>query len=67
MVNCSENMALSQEGTTRLKLVGPVMTPDGVPYPTRLDGLCAPEEATLIQIVRAVCTLDDIEHVRRTT
>jgi hypothetical protein len=31
----------------------------------------APEEATLIQIVRAVCTLDDIryvvEHVRRTT
>jgi hypothetical protein len=27
----------------------------------------APEEETLIQIVRAVCTLDDIEHVRRTT
>jgi hypothetical protein len=27
----------------------------------------APEEETLIHIVRAVCTLDDIEHVRRTT
>jgi hypothetical protein len=27
----------------------------------------APEEATLVQIVQAVCKLDDIEHARRTT
>jgi hypothetical protein len=33
-------MALCNEGTTRLKL-GPVMTPDGVPYAMRLDGLCS--------------------------
>jgi hypothetical protein len=41
LVNCSESMALCQEGMTRLEL-GPVMTPDGVPpYATRLDGLCS--------------------------
>jgi hypothetical protein len=40
MVNCSESMALCKEGTTRLKL-GPIMTPDGVSYLTRLDGPCS--------------------------
>jgi hypothetical protein len=61
------NTALCQENVTRLEL-GLVMA--------RIMVLCrqhrrmgfAPGEATLIQIlVRAVCTLDDIEHARQTT
>jgi hypothetical protein len=47
MVNCSESMALFKQGTTWLKL-GPVMTPDGVPYSNiQRDWVgFAPEEAT---------------------
>jgi hypothetical protein len=54
-----------QGGTTRLEL-GLVMARIMVLSRQHKWMGFAPEEATLIQIVRAVCTLDDIEHVRRT-
>jgi hypothetical protein len=68
MVNCSESMALCKEGTTRLKL-GPVMTPDGVSYLTRLDGPYSrrgdanTNSASSLHARRYT----PVEHVRRTT
>jgi hypothetical protein len=68
MVILCEDTALCQEGMIRLEL--------GLVMERSIMVLCrqhkwmgfAPEEATLIQIVPVVCTLDNIvEHVRRTT